>query len=127
MSKTGVGFRQGFRSNSVQVMKKDISLVTNITAKTVTLGKKRREITGNEITSSMGEEVFIFKEKFDRPVARSSTLAKILKMKTTIWSQGCYRGTAARSGRLPCENPGGKKKNGTPFFSRADEEGIGNG
>ena len=32
----------------------------------------------------MGEEVFILKEKFDRPVARSSTLAKILKMKTTI-------------------------------------------
>ena len=28
----------------------------------------------------MGDEEFIFKEKFDRPVARSSTLVKILKM-----------------------------------------------
>lgn len=90
MSKNGLGFREGFRSNPVQALKKDISLVTNINAKIITalifltLGKKKSEITGNEITSSMGEEVFIFKEKFDRPVARSSTLAKTLKMKTTI-------------------------------------------
>ena len=35
------------------------------------------------ITSSMGDEVFIFKEKFDRPVARSSTLVKILQMNKT--------------------------------------------
>ena len=35
------------------------------------------------ITSSMGDEVFIFKEKFDRPVARSSTLVKTLQMNKT--------------------------------------------
>lgn len=56
MSKNGLGFRQGFRSNPVQALTKDISLVTNITAKIITallfltLGKKRCEITGNEIT-----------------------------------------------------------------------------
>lgn len=42
------------------------------------------------ITSSMGDEVFIFKEKFDRPVARSSTLVKILQInKTKLSKQNC--------------------------------------
>ena len=56
MSKNGLGFRQGFRSNPVQALKNVISLVTNITAKIIlytyffNLGKKRCEITGNEIT-----------------------------------------------------------------------------
>ena len=36
--------------------------------------------SNDHITSSMGDElVFIFKEKFDRPVTRSSTLVKILQ------------------------------------------------
>lgn len=86
MSKNGLGFRQGFRSNPVQALKNIISLVTNITAKIITI-HLFFEHWDYEVTSSMGEEVFIFKEKFDRPVARSSTLAKILKMKTTILSQ----------------------------------------
>ena len=34
---------------------------------------------------------------------------------------------SARAGSLTCESSGGKKKNGIPFFSRADVEGIGNG
>lgn len=51
MSKNGLGFREGFRSNPVQALKKDISLVTNINALIfLTLGKKKSEITGNEIT-----------------------------------------------------------------------------
>lgn len=56
MSKNGLGFREGFRSNPVQALKKDISLVTNINAKIITalifltLGKKKSEITGNKIT-----------------------------------------------------------------------------
>lgn len=55
MSKNGLGFREGFRSNPVQALKKDISLVTNINAKItalifLTLGKKKSEITGNKIT-----------------------------------------------------------------------------
>ena len=51
MSKNGLGFREGFRSNPVQALKKDISLVTNINALIfLTLGKKKSEITGNKIT-----------------------------------------------------------------------------
>ena len=36
MFKNGLGFREGFRSNPVQALKKDISLVTNINAKIIT-------------------------------------------------------------------------------------------
>ena len=39
------------------------------------------------ITSSTGDEVFIFKEKLDRPVARSSTLLKILQINKTKLSE----------------------------------------
>lgn len=46
MSKNGLGFREGFRSNPVQALKKDISLVLIF----LTLGKKKSEITGNKIT-----------------------------------------------------------------------------
>ena len=49
--------------------------------KITVIHRSARESMDKAITSSIGEEVFIFREKFDRPVARSSTLAKILKLK----------------------------------------------
>ena len=52
MSKNGLGFREGFRSNPVQALKKDISLVTNINAKIITaliffnLGEEKKRDNG---------------------------------------------------------------------------------